>query len=122
MESPSRVLPAEVLLREIEGFKVYSFNEIPRELQTQEMGKIARAASRNPGGEYKRQVLDSLEFLWDCRRAILEMNQFKPIQEQFMQNSGKSYYQVGGEFFNLEESKEAREKILNLFFYKKPQE
>mgnify|MGYP000005194036 FL=1 len=122
VESPSRVLPAEVLLREIEGFKVYSFNEIPRELQTQEMGKIARAASRNPGGEYERQVLDSLEFLWDCRRAILEMNQFKPIQEQFMQNSGKSYYQVGGEFFNLEESKEAREKILNLFFYKKPQE
>ena len=83
---------------------------------------MAGGASRNRGGEYTRQVLDSLEFLWDCRRAILEMNQFKPIQEQFMQNSGKSYYQVGGEFFNLEESKEAREKILNLFFYKKPQE
>lgn len=122
VESPSRVLPTEVRLREIEGFRVYSFHEIPRRLQTQETGKIARAASRNPGGEYKEQVFDSLGFLWDCRKAILEMDQFKPIREQFLQNSGKSYYQVGGKFFNLQESKEAREKILNLFFYNKPQE
>ena len=122
VEASSRVLPTEVRLREIEGFKVYSFNEIPRELQTQETGKTARAAARNPKGEYKQQVFDSLEFLWDCRKAILEMNQFQPIQEQFRQNSGKSYYQVGGKYFNLKESEEAREKILNLFFYNKPQE
>lgn len=117
VESPSRVLPTEVHLREIEGFKVYSFNEIPRKLQTQEIGKIARAASRNPAGEYKQEIFDSLAFLWDCRKAILELNQFKPIREQFIQNSGKSYYRAGGKFFNLQESEEAREKILNLFFY-----
>lgn len=122
VESPSRVLPTEVHLREIEGFKVYSFNKIPRKLQTQETGKTARAASRNPEGEYKRQVFDSLEYLWDCRKTILQLNQFKPIQEQFLQKSGKSYYREGGKYFNLKESKEAREKILNLFFYQEPQE
>lgn len=121
VESPSRVLPTEVHLREIEAFKVYSFHEIPPKLQTQKIGKIARAASRNPGGEYKQTVFDSLEYLWDCRKTIRELNQFKPIQEQFRQNSGKNYYQVGGKYFNLQESKEAREKILDLFFYNKPQ-
>ena len=122
VESPSRVLPDEVQLREVEGFRIYSLNKIPTELQTQETGKTARAAARNPKGEYKQQVFDSLEFLWDCQKAVLEMNQYQPIQEQFQQNSGKSYYQVGGKYFNLKESEEAREKILNLFFYNKPQE
>lgn len=116
VESPSRPLPDEVELREIEGFKVYSFKKIPPEQQNEEIGTDARLAIKNPTGEYKTELFDTLPYLWNCANALVSLNRFMPIKEQFELNSGRTYYNQGGKFLDLEKSAAARKRILTLFF------
>ncbi len=92
IEQPSRMHPAFGKLIEKEAFYDYEYLPVQESLQTQTMLSKIHVIQRNPIGTYEPAIFHALPILLDNEKAIADLNQFKDIEQQFQENSEKTYY------------------------------
>lgn len=92
IEQPSRMHPASGKLIEKEAFHCYEYLSVKESLQTQSMLTKIHVIQRNPIGTYKPEIFRSLPVFLDYEKATADLNRFKDIEQQFQENSEKTYY------------------------------
>lgn len=92
IEQPSRMHPASGKLIEKEAFYCHEYLPVREDLRTQTVLTRIHVIQRNPAGLYDPELFRTLPVLLDHKKAIADLNRFKNIEQQFRDNSEKTYY------------------------------
>ena len=92
IEQLSRMHPASGKLIEKEAFYCYEYLPVKESLQTQSVLTKIHVIQRNPAGKYEPEIFRTLPILLDNTKATADLNRFKEIEQQFQENSEKTYY------------------------------
>lgn len=92
IEQPSRMYPASGKLIEKEAFHCHEYLPVREELQTQTVLTKIHVIQRNPIGLYEPELFRTLPVLLDHEKALADLNRFENIEQQFRNNSEKTYY------------------------------
>lgn len=92
IEQPSRLQAAAGNLVEKEAFACYEYKPIKKEHRTQGVTVKIHVTHRNPQGVYDPVLFAALPQLLESEKAVRELDRYLPIEQQYRNNHGRTYY------------------------------
>ena len=92
VEQPSRQHPADGELVEREAFCCDNYRPVPSRLRDRVTTSMIHALQRNPIAPHDSTIFQHLSPLLDDHQALADLSRFAPVEQQYRDNSNKSYY------------------------------